>query len=202
MKGGHPRRNLWRRRRSRALRLRYGGRRRLRWRCRGCGFGLGADCMPRLRGGRFGGAGTQLLARGLTGPCTGINVPHDTQPFLGLRLAGEKSHVQTEALATLLEPTTDEEGEALELRQVRLRERHRRRRRAQIEDERSCLCSRSGRRVRVRLRGRQICRRCHRFPGTVRQPLAIGYGPGARRGMRAVARARERGSPAVLGTVL
>jgi len=84
--------------------------------------------VPRLRCGRFGRAGAQLLARGLTGPRTRVYVPHDAQPFLRFRLTGEESHVQPEALATFLETTAHEKGETLELGQFRLRERQGRRR--------------------------------------------------------------------------
>src|SRR6185437_15973640 len=61
----------------------------------GLGFGLRTHGVPRLRCGRFGRAGAQLLARGLTGPRTRVYVPHDAQPFLRFRLTGEESHVQT-----------------------------------------------------------------------------------------------------------
>jgi plasmid stabilization system protein ParE len=121
--------------------------------------------VSRLRCCSLGRSGTQLLARRFAGPCTGIDIPHDSQPFLGLFLAGEESHVQAEALASLLETAADEKGKALELGQIRLRERHRRRRRAQIENERPRLCGRSRRMVRIRHGGCQICRWCHKFPG-------------------------------------
>jgi hypothetical protein len=84
----------------------------------------------------------QLLARCLAGPCAGIDIPHRAQPFLGLGLAREESHVKTEALASFLETAADEEREALELGQIGLRQRHRSRRGAQIEHERPCLSGR------------------------------------------------------------
>jgi hypothetical protein len=107
--------------------------------------------VARLLCGGFRCTGAQLLAWRFAGPRTGINVSHHAQPFLGFRLAGEETHVQAEALAALLETAAHEEGEALELGQLRLRERHRRCRRAQIEDERSCFGSRPGEMVCVRL---------------------------------------------------
>ena len=175
MKRWDQRRNLGRcRRRARTLRVRSGRHRRFRWRCWGRGFGLWADSMPRLRCGSLRCAGAQLLARGLAGPGTRVDIAHHAQPFLGFRLGGKEPHVQAEALATLFEATAHEKGEALELGELRLCERHRRRRRAQIEHERSCLRSRPCRMVCVRLGGRQICRWYHKFPGTVREPQTIG----------------------------
>ena len=165
MKRGDQRRNFGCRR-LRALRSCPRGR------CRGCsrrsrerrGF-LWTHGVSRLCRGGLRRASAEFLAGRLTRPRAGIDLPHQTQPFLGFRLAGEESHVQTETLATLLEAAAHEERKALELGQIRLRERHRRRRRAQIEDVRSCLCSRRRRMVRVHLSGRQICRWCHKFPG-------------------------------------
>ena len=194
---------------------RYFRRRRLRARC-ACGSRRGSCCngcwrrchrllrthgVPRLCRGSLGRTGAQLLARSLARPRTGIDFAHHSQPFLGLRLAGEESHVETEALAPLLETAADEEGEAFELGQIGLRERHGRRRGTQIEHERACLCGRRRRMVRVRLSRRQICRWCHRFPGQSVDHRRTGTARTSR-GMLSAAWVRDRGSPAVIGTVL
>jgi hypothetical protein len=108
---------------------------------------LRAERVPGLRRGSFRRAGTQLLARRLASPRARIDFPHHVQPFLGLRLGLEESHVEAETLAPLLETAAHEKGEALELGKIGLRERHRRGRRAQIEHERPCLCGRRRRMV-------------------------------------------------------
>jgi hypothetical protein len=98
--------------------------------------------VPSLHRRGLGSASAQLLARCLARPGTGIDIPHRAQPLLGLGLAGEESHVKTEALAPFLEAAADEERETLELGHIGLRERHRGRRGAQIEHERPCLSGR------------------------------------------------------------
>ena len=152
--GDRSRRGYWSRRCRCWNRRRRGGRRL-----------LGTHGVPRLRRGGLRCAGAQLLARCFASPCAGVDLPHDIQPLLGFGLGLEESHMEAEALASFLETTAHEKGEALELGQLRLRERHRRRRRAQIEDERPRLGGRDRRFVRVRFSGREICRRCHKFPG-------------------------------------
>jgi hypothetical protein len=71
---------------------------------------------------------TEFLARRFAGPRTWINVANDAQPLLSLGECREVTHVQTETLAALLEPTAHEEGKTLQLFLVRLGECHRRRR--------------------------------------------------------------------------
>jgi hypothetical protein len=71
--------------------------------------------MAGLRSSGLGRAGAQLLAGRFARPRTGIDVPHGSQPLLGLRLAGEESHVQAETLASFLETAAHEEGKALQL---------------------------------------------------------------------------------------
>src|SRR6185312_9531352 len=112
MKRGNQRRNL--------RRGRFGA-------LRPCGRGRGRRCnrswrrsrgllrtygMPRLCRGSLCRTRAQLLAGRLTRPRTGIDVAHHTQPLLGFGLAGEESHMETKALASLFETATDEKGEA------------------------------------------------------------------------------------------
>jgi hypothetical protein len=81
------------------------------------------------------------LARSLTGPGTGVDVPDDSEPLFGLGKAGEVAHVKTETFAIVFEPAAHEEAEALQLWRIRMRKRHRRCRRAEIDDELLCDCS-------------------------------------------------------------
>jgi hypothetical protein len=89
---------------------------------------LRTDRVPRLCGRGLSRARPQFLSGRLARPRAGVDLAHHAQPLLGFRLAGEEPHVQTEALASLLEAAADKEGEPLELGQIRLRKRHRRRR--------------------------------------------------------------------------
>ena len=145
---------------------------------RRCGGACGGRCCGRVRlraggvlrlRGRSGrGALAQLAPRGLTCPGAGVDLAHHAQPLLGLGQRGEVAHVQTKALAPFLEAPADEEGETLELRQIRLRERHGRRRRAQVEHERPRACGRRGRIPGFRARasvGSEVGCCCHNFPG-------------------------------------
>ena len=199
MKRGNQRRNFRRRRLRALLSCGSGGGRCCDGCWRRCHGLLRTDGVPRLCRGSLSRAGAQLLARSLARPRARIDLAHHPQPLLGLRLAREESHMEAEALASLLETAADEEREAFELGQIGLRERHGCRRGTQIEHERLCLCGR--RRRMVRLSRCQICRWCHRFPG---QSIDHGRMATARtsRGMRSAARAHDRSSPAVIGTVL
>ncbi len=100
--------------------------------CRGlCGGGhlhLRSHRVFDLRGGGRDCALAQFLSGGFAGPCARIDIADDVQPILSLGERREITHVKTETLAALLEAATDEEGEALQLRKLRLLERHRRRR--------------------------------------------------------------------------
>ena len=127
---------------------------------RGRGFWHGGHGVSGGRGlcDPCGGTLTQLLPRCLSGPCAGIDVAHDVEPFLGLLDAREITHVEPEALAALFATATDKESEAFELGNLHLLERHRRRRRAQVEHEQSRLPS-------ARCRGTGHRRSCIPGPG-------------------------------------
>jgi hypothetical protein len=96
-----------------------------------------ARWLRRRRSGRRGLLRrAELLARRIADPGSGINVPDDREPFLGFGRRVEITHVQPEALASILEAAADEERETRELGGSRLLERHRRRGRGEIDDER------------------------------------------------------------------
>jgi hypothetical protein len=90
-----------------------------------------------LGGGGGGRASAQLLAGRLTGPRARIDLTNDTQPFFSFGERREVPHVQSEALAALLEAAADEKREAFELGQIGLGQRHRSGGRAQIQYERA-----------------------------------------------------------------
>ena len=65
-------------------------------------------------------ARTQTLARRFARPRAWIHVTYDAQPLFGLLQSVEITHVQTKALATVLETPADKKSKAFELRRVRM----------------------------------------------------------------------------------
>jgi hypothetical protein len=104
-----------------------------------CGAWLRSKSVLGLRSGRGCCARTQLFARRLASPRSGINLADHAQPLLGFAEGSEITHVEPEALAPLFEAATYKERKALQLGHVDLSEGHRSGRRAQIQNERARL---------------------------------------------------------------
>jgi hypothetical protein len=77
----------------------------------------------------------QSLARCDAGPRGRIDLPHDVEQALGIFLAAEVTHVQTETFASVFAPARYEERETAQFRMRGLRQRDWGGRCRQVDDE-------------------------------------------------------------------